>query len=64
MGGQVQAAQEALIKKGYDGFKNDGRFGLMMAKAVRRFQADEGMSVTGVISPATWEALFRKKNRS
>ena len=58
-GGQVEAAQEALIKYGYKDFKNDGRFGTMMSKAVRRFQNDHGLKVTGEINAATWEALFQ-----
>lgn len=60
IGGQVKAAQDRLIKLGFDGFKNDGRYGLMMSKAVRRFQDSRGLKVTGDINAVTWEALFEK----
>ena len=60
LGGQVKAAQDRLIQLGFDGFKNDGRYGTMMSKAVRRFQADRGLKITGDINAVTWEALFTK----
>jgi peptidoglycan hydrolase-like protein with peptidoglycan-binding domain len=61
IGGQVKAAQDQLIKLGFDGFKDDGRYGMMMGKAVRRFQAERGLKITGDINPVTWEALFTKE---
>lgn len=60
IGGQVKAAQERLTKLGFSEFKNDGRYGTMMSKAVRRFQNDRGLKITGDINAATWEALFAK----
>jgi peptidoglycan hydrolase-like protein with peptidoglycan-binding domain len=60
IGGQVKAAQDRLVKLGFTEFKNDGRYGLMMSKAVRRFQASRGLKITGDINAATWEALFTK----
>lgn len=63
IGGQVKAAQEALIRHGFDEFKNDGRYGTLMGKAVRRFQESRGLRVTGEINAATWEALFTKGAR-
>lgn len=58
LGGQVKAAQEALIRAGFTDFKNDGRYGTLMSKEVRRFQAARGLKITGDINAATWEALF------
>ncbi len=60
IGGQVKAAQDQLIKLGFEGFKDDGRYGSLMGKAVRRFQAERGLKITGDINPVTWEALFTK----
>lgn len=63
IGGQVKAAQDRLIKLGFGEFKNDGRYGLMMSKAVRRFQASRGLKITGDINASTWEALFEKDSK-
>ena len=60
IGGQVKAAQDQLAKLGFDGFKDDGRYGLLMTKAVRQFQAERGLKITGDINPVTWESLFAK----
>jgi peptidoglycan hydrolase-like protein with peptidoglycan-binding domain len=60
LGGQVKAAQEALIKHGFSEFKNDGRYGSMMGKAVRKFQDSRGLRITGEINATTWENLFEK----
>lgn len=59
IGGQVEAAQNALIKHGFNEFKTDGRYGTLMGKAVRKFQDSRGLRVTGEINAATWEALFQ-----
>lgn len=59
IGGQVNAAQQALIKHGFTEFKTDGRYGSLMGKAVRRFQDSRGLRVTGEIDSYTWEALFQ-----
>ena len=59
IGGQVKAAQDALIKHGFTEFKTDGRYGSLMGKAVRRFQDSRDLRVTGEIDAATWEALFQ-----
>ena len=58
LGGQVKAAQDALVKYGFDNFYVDGRFGSLMGKAVREFQKARGLRITGEINAGTWEALF------
>jgi peptidoglycan hydrolase-like protein with peptidoglycan-binding domain len=63
LGGQVKAAQDRLIQLGFDGFKNDGRYGSLMTKAVRRFQAARNLKITGDINAVTWEALFSKDSK-
>lgn len=63
IGGQVKAAQDRLMQLGFDGFRNDGRYGTMMSKAVRRFQADRGLKITGDINAVTWEALFAQDSQ-
>lgn len=59
IGGQVIKAQTALMQHGFTEFKNDGRYGTLMGKAVRRFQDSRGLRITGEINAGTWEALFK-----
>lgn len=63
LGGQVKAAQDRLIKLGFGDFKNDGRYGTLMTRAVRKFQASRGLKITGDINALTWEALFEKDRK-
>lgn len=58
-GAYVKLAQAELINRGYDlgSYGADGKFGKMTEAAVRQFQADRGLTVDGVIGPATWEEL-------
>ena len=59
-GDAVKALQTALIALGYDVGKNtqaDGKFGPATAAAVRKFQADEGLPVTGFWTPDDQNAL-------
>jgi hypothetical protein len=55
----VSTVQRALVRRGYDlgppGV--DGRFGPLTAAAVRRMQADHGLSVDGLVGTQTREAL-------
>lgn len=57
-GNLTRLVQAALIAKGYkiNGF--DGKFGDGMDKAIRSFQAKNGMTVDGKVGPATANALF------
>lgn len=50
--------QTALKNLGYDPGPVDGILGGMTRRAVRKFQADKGLSVDGVIGPQTLKALF------
>lgn len=36
----------------------DGRFGPVTTAAVRQFQLESGLPVTGIVDRATWEAIF------
>ena len=58
-GKYVTLAQTELINKGYDCGSTgaDGIFGKNTEAAVKRFQNDYGLAVTGVINDATWSAL-------
>lgn len=57
-GDLTRLIQAALIAKGYkiNGF--DGKFGDGLDKAIRSFQAKNGMTVDGKVGPATAGALF------
>ena len=56
----VKQVQERLIALGYScgPYGADGIFGIETAKAVENFQRDNGLSVDGIVGPATWEKLF------
>jgi peptidoglycan hydrolase-like protein with peptidoglycan-binding domain len=55
-GSSVQILQTGLNGKGYP-LVADGVFGSQTDAAVRRFQADRGLRVDGVVGPQTWQAL-------
>ena len=56
-GSQVSNVQSALAREGYYDGAIDGRLGPATEKALRRYQRDHGLPVTGGISRAVIEAL-------
>jgi peptidoglycan hydrolase-like protein with peptidoglycan-binding domain len=58
-GDDVQAVQEALTAQDYDVGVNgaDGVYGPDTAKAVQRFQRNEGLRADGIVGPETAQAL-------
>ena len=61
-GPHVEMLQLALLRAGYnvkgsnDGI--DGIFGNSTYLAVRQFQRDNGLTVDGIVGPATWKKLI------
>jgi peptidoglycan hydrolase-like protein with peptidoglycan-binding domain len=56
-GAVVEFLQTQLSSKGYD-LTSDGAFGPQTLKSVKLFQASNGLTVDGVVGPATWTALL------
>ncbi len=54
----VLLMQYRLTSLGYLNDKCDGCFGANTEQAVRTFQKDAGLAVTGQCDPETWDALF------
>jgi len=54
----VLLLQYRLTSLGYLNDKCDGCFGTNTENAVRTFQQDAGLAVTGQCDPETWDALF------
>lgn len=63
-GQEVKELQEKLITRGYSvgSYGADGDFGQGTYNAVIKFQSDKGLSVDGIVGPATWEALNGNDN--
>lgn len=58
-GAVVTEVQRILAaRKLWDG-PQDGRYGIMLARAVRRFQSDSGLRVTGEVDVNTWKVLTK-----
>jgi peptidoglycan hydrolase-like protein with peptidoglycan-binding domain len=55
--GQVRQVQQALQSRGYDVGPIDGVMGEQTERALRRFQREEGMIITGDVTQATRQAL-------
>ncbi len=55
----VRVLQELLAERRYFAGVNDGLFGPRTRAAVLAFQADNGLTVDGIVGPETWEALTR-----
>jgi len=56
-GTAVQAVQRALNVKRKAGLTVDGYYGLQTVAALKAFQQHMGLSVTGSVNDATWDAL-------
>jgi peptidoglycan hydrolase-like protein with peptidoglycan-binding domain len=57
VGPAVRFLQRALQERGFYRGPIDGDFGGRTQQAVRQFQRQQGLTVTGVVNRATWEAL-------
>ena len=55
--GYLRTIQRA--RQGNTTVPQDGYYGPNTTKAVRQFQQEEGLPVTGQVDSATWEALYR-----
>jgi hypothetical protein len=56
---RVKMIQGELLNAGLDVGPIDGIFGARTDGAVRAFQEREGLTVDGMVGPATWAALMR-----
>lgn len=56
-GSKVKVVQQQLNAAGYGPITADGDFGAKTDAAVRRFQADRGFTIDGIIGPVTAAAL-------
>lgn len=61
----VKTAQQRLIAHGYGvgSAGADGWFGEGTLKAVKAFQKDKGLTVDGIVGPATWTALNKEPEK-
>ncbi len=55
----VAKLQQILNEKGYNAGTVDGIFGMATYRAVRGFQASNGLPVDGWVGPVTWELLLQ-----
>lgn len=58
-GKDVIQVQRMLRKLKYYKYKIDGYFGVQTEIAVKKFQADKGLVVDGIVGPDTYEALYK-----
>lgn len=54
---QVSSVQRALAREGYYDGPIDGQLGAATRRAIRRYQSDRGLDVTGGINRAVIESL-------
>lgn len=57
-GTDVTCLQQQLEAKGYSCGDADGIFGAKTLRAVKRFQADYGLKVDGIVGAKTWKKLI------
>lgn len=60
-GQEVIAIQKRLVELSYDIKNIDGEFGPETENAVKKFQADKGLEVDGVVGTETYKALMNKE---
>lgn len=53
----ITSVQEKLNERGYDVGTIDGKMGKKTSQAIKKFQKDEGLSVTGTLDQSTYAAL-------
>jgi lysozyme len=58
-GPDVAVFQAQMLARGWSSVVADGIFGPLTADAVRRFQAEKGLAVDGLVGPVTWQCLWR-----
>lgn len=58
-GPAVAEVQRVLAAQGVFEGAQDGRYGTLLAKAVRRFQGARDLKPTGEVDARTWEAMTR-----
>jgi len=56
-GERVKEIQALMTAVGFFDGEADGRYGLRLSRAVRQFQAAEGLRITGDVNAMTWERL-------
>jgi peptidoglycan hydrolase-like protein with peptidoglycan-binding domain len=56
-GTDVKALQARLADRGWS-LTPDGEFGPATLSVVRQYQAEKGLTVDGVVGPATWRSVF------
>ena len=59
-GQEVMAIQKRLVELNYGITNIDGDFGIETERAVKKFQADKGLVVDGIIGSDTYRALMNK----
>ena len=61
---RIKEAQQMLLDLGYDVGEPDGYIGKQSVKAIKAFQTDKELAVTGHPNDALFEALSKASNRS
>jgi peptidoglycan hydrolase-like protein with peptidoglycan-binding domain len=61
-GNDVIFVQTVLNVHGFGPLVEDGIFGVTTEAAVKRYQADRGLVVDGIVGPSTWTRLIHDAN--